>query len=66
MMHFDPCIPPFPRISNPQIPVILSLVLTFYILANLVASAAYALMYGPLGMTFLITDILRNRSSIIE
>jgi hypothetical protein len=63
-MHFDPCIPPFPRwlvvssCSAPesndssQMAVILSLVLTFYILANLVASAAYGLLYGPLGMTF--------------
>jgi hypothetical protein len=73
LIHFDPCIPPFPKwyiLScssssssvvmltiesiniNPSIAAMVSFVLTFFVLANLVASATLTLLYGPLGMIF--------------
>jgi uncharacterized Tic20 family protein len=78
IIHFDPCIPPFPRwwitsscstavvISNERninfqiAATIVSSVLTFYVLANIAATAALALLYGPLGMLFAFLSHLKH------
>jgi hypothetical protein len=50
---------------NSRMKLLVSSMLTFYVLVNLVASAALALLYGPLGMMFAFLshlDYIKNRS----
>jgi hypothetical protein len=75
MLIFDPCIPPFPKwwiisshnCSNNNnyssvdfIFIFVSYFLTFYVLVNLVATVALALLCGPLGMIFAFLSHLKH------